>query len=565
MSFDIAKYFRRGQNSTIEFRNGTNLSYAGPSYTLVESGTEIDRWYVGSYFGVEYTIACDVNSERKEVLKCLATASTSKANIIVYGRSNLGDDLIQLEVEVTDSFFKLVAYPRVQDDSTAIQGAKLIYSANYYATQNEPKATLLGSNRAADAPVYTLNPSTTNTGELGQTVTITLVTSNVLAGTVLPYTITGVQSADIGGFNLTGSFIVGTTDVLSFPITVDSSTEGSEVLAISLDNSEASTSIVIQDTSTTPAIQYGLATSASSVKEGGSFIITLTAENVDPGTLVGYTITGVDSADIGGESLTGNFEVGTVDSISFTASEDLNTDGDETFVMSIDGTSTTVEVAIGDTSLSPIVPSYTLGSTQTTVNEGNAFTITLATSNVANGTVLPYTITGVTSADLAGASLTGNFVVGTTDSLTFTATADATTEGDEGFVISLDNGESTFNLAIVDTSGTPGDSYTITVGNAGSGAYTLSGTDKLGSVSGNNQTVTMDVGDTITFAVSAPGHPFYLKTANSTGTGNVVSPAATGQGATSGNVVWEPTSPGTYHYNCQYHGAMHGLIVVQSS
>ena len=149
--------------------------------------------------------------------------------------------------------------------------------------------------------------------------------------------------------------------------------------------------------------------------------------------------------------------------------------------------------------------------------------------------------------------------------LTFTATADATTEGDEGFVISLDNGESTFNLAIVDTSGTPGDSYTITVGNAGSGAYTLSGTDKLGSVSGNNQTVTMDVGDTITFAVSAPGHPFYLKTANSTGTGNVVSPAATGQGATSGNVVWEPTSPGTYHYNCQFHGAMHGLIVVQSS
>ena len=68
MSFDITKYFRRGQNQTIEFRNGTNLSYAGPSYTLLESGTELDRWYVGSYFGVEYTIACDVNSTRKEIL-----------------------------------------------------------------------------------------------------------------------------------------------------------------------------------------------------------------------------------------------------------------------------------------------------------------------------------------------------------------------------------------------------------------------------------------------------------------------------------------------------------------
>ena len=566
MSFDITKYFRRGQNSTIEFRNGTNLSYAGPSYSLVEAGTELDRWYVGSYFGVEYTIACDVNSERKEVIKAMATASTSEANIVVYGRSNLGDDLLQLEVEVTDSYFKLMAYPRVQDDSTAISGAKVIYSANYYATQNEPTATLLGSNVAANAPVYTLNPSTTNTGELGQTVTIELITSNVLAGTVLPFTITGVQSADIGGLNLTGSFIVGTTDIISFPITVDLSSEGSEVLKLELDNKQANTNIVIQDTSTTPSISYGLVTSAASVNEGESFTITLNAENVADGTLIGYTITGVDASDIGNAALTGTFEIGTTESIVYTATEDTFTDGPETFQMSIDGTDTVVEVAIGDTSLSPIIPSYTLGSSSTTVNEGGVFTITLSTSNVDNGTVLPYTISGVTGADIGGAALTGNFVVGTTDSLTFTATADATTEGDEGFVISLDNGESTFNLAIVDTSTTPGNSYTIATSNSGSGAYTLNGTDRLGPVSGSNQTVTISVNDTVTFSMNAPGHPFYIKNANSTGTGNIVTnPLATGQGASSsGNVVWTPSAVGTYHYNCQFHGAMHGLIVVQS-
>jgi len=566
MSFDITKYFRRGQNSTIEFRNGTNLSYAGPSYSLVEAGTELDRWYVGSYFGVEYTIACDVNSERKEVIKAMATASTSEANIVVYGRSNLGDDLLQLEVEVTDSYFKLMAYPRVQDDSTAISGAKVIYSANYYATQNEPTATLLGSNVAANAPVYTLNPSTTNTGELGQTVTIELITSNVLAGTVLPFTITGVQSADIGGLNLTGAFIVGTTDIISFPITVDLSSEGSEVLKLELDNKQANTSIVIQDTSTTPSITYGLVTSAASVNEGESFTITLNAENVADGTLIGYTITGVDASDIGNAALTGTFEIGTTESIVYTATEDAFTDGPETFQMSIDGTDTVVEVAIGDTSLSPIIPSYTLGSSSTTVNEGGVFTITLSTSNVDNGTVLPYTISGVTGADIGGAALTGNFVVGTTDSLTFTATADATTEGDEGFVISLDNGESTFNLAIVDTSTTPGNSYTIATSNSGSGAYTLNGTDRLGPVSGSNQTVTINVNDTVTFSMNAPGHPFYIKNANSTGTGNMVTnPLATGQGASSsGNVVWTPSAVGTYHYNCQFHGAMHGLIVVQS-
>ena len=138
--FDISRYFRKGGNNSIEFKNGANLSYAGPSHTLVNSGTEIDRWYVGEFMGAEYTIACDVDASRKEVIKALCTASPDEANIMVYGRSNLGSDLLLLEVVVTDSFFSLVCYPREQDDSTVIQGAKIIYSANYYKTQNEATA-----------------------------------------------------------------------------------------------------------------------------------------------------------------------------------------------------------------------------------------------------------------------------------------------------------------------------------------------------------------------------------------------------------------------------------------
>ena len=162
MAFDISKFLRRGQNNTVEFRDGANLAYAGPSATLVEAGTEIDRWYVGSYFGVEYTIACDVNSARKEIIKCLCTASTSTANIVIYGRSNLGDDLLQLEVEVTDAYFKLMAYPRIQDDSSAIVGAKIIHSANYYATLNEPGPVIAGSSASAYSPTYTLSRSTSS-------------------------------------------------------------------------------------------------------------------------------------------------------------------------------------------------------------------------------------------------------------------------------------------------------------------------------------------------------------------------------------------------------------------
>lgn len=562
--FDITKYFRRGQNQTIEFRNGTNLSYAGPTYTLVESGTELDRWYVGSYFGVEYTIACDVNSERKEIIKCLCTATTSKANIVVYGRSNLGDDLMQLEVEVTDAYFKLVAYPRVQDDSTAIQGAKIIFSANYYSTLNEPTPTLLGSAVSAFAPTYTLSPSTTSTAEAGQTVSIRLITTNVLAGTVIPYTITGVQSADIGGALLTGNFVVGTTDVISFPITADLTTEGVETLVMSLTNGGATTSITIADSSTSPAESLTLTTDKTSVNEGGTFTITLTTGNIADATEVDYEITGVSSEDINGVSLTGTFVVGQDMVRNFIVSEDATTEGPEQFQISLSQYPDVVAtVTIGDTSLSPIVPSYSLSTSASPANEGSTITITLVTANVAIGSVLPWTITGIDTADIGGASLTGAFNVGSDESINLTITADATTEGTETMTFALDGGQASINIPINDTSTTPGAGYSFSVSNTYSSAYTMVGTDETGSITGSNPTITCSVGDTLTFNVAAPGHPFFIKTVNSTGTSNqVTTPTANNQGTDSGTVTWTPDTAGTYHYNCQYHSVMHGLIVV---
>ena len=106
--------------------------------------------------------------------------------------------------------------------------------------------------------------------------------------------------------------------------------------------------------------------------------------------------------------------------------------------------------------------------------------------------------------------------------------------------------------------------YNINVVNSGSSAYTLTGVDRLANVSGNNKTVTMNVGDTVNFAVVASGHPFYIKTAAGTGTGNqVTTPTATNQGTQSGTVSWTPNTAGTYFYQCSNHGAMVGQIVVR--
>ena len=104
--------------------------------------------------------------------------------------------------------------------------------------------------------------------------------------------------------------------------------------------------------------------------------------------------------------------------------------------------------------------------------------------------------------------------------------------------------------------------YSISASNSGASAYTLSGSDRNGSVSGNNASVTLNVGDTVNFSVNASGHPFWIKTTNSTGTSDGAS-GVSNNGAQSGTVSWTPDTSGTYYYICQFHGSMVGTITVQ--
>lgn len=103
-------------------------------------------------------------------------------------------------------------------------------------------------------------------------------------------------------------------------------------------------------------------------------------------------------------------------------------------------------------------PTYALGRSSATVNEGSSFTITLTTTGVSDGTLVPYTITGVSSNDINGASLTGNFTVNSNSaSLLVNTTADVNTEGDETFILTLDGIVPTNNISvtIIDTSTSP--------------------------------------------------------------------------------------------------------------
>ena len=107
--------------------------------------------------------------------------------------------------------------------------------------------------------------------------------------------------------------------------------------------------------------------------------------------------------------------------------------------------------------------------------------------------------------------------------------------------------------------------FNVTVTAPSASNYTLSGTDRNGSVSGNNATVTINVNDTINFNLSnvASNHPFFIR--ETAGGANVITPAAYGQGSTGTTTVyWTPISAGSYVYECGNHGAMVGTITVNA-
>ena len=127
-------------------------------------------------------------------------------------------------------------------------------------------------------------------------------------------------------------------------------------------------------------------------------------------------------------------------------------------------------------------------------------------------------------------------------------------------------GETGFRLTnvgsnIMNYSGPDAVTYNFNLTASGSSAYTFaSATDRLGSVSGNNPTITVYTGDTVAFYMNAAGHPLYIRVSN--GGANVSTPAASGQGSDTSPVGWVPNTAGTYYYQCGNHSAMIGQIVV---
>jgi hypothetical protein len=80
-----------------------------------------------------------------------------------------------------------------------------------------------------------------------------------------------------------------------------------------------------------------------------------------------------------------------------------------------------------------------------------------------------------------------------------------------------------------------------------------------------NPTLTMTRGETYIFRISAPGHPMFFKTAPALGFTNAYYLGVTNNGIDNGviSIVVPATAPSTLYYQCQYHGAMNGKIIIR--
>ena len=93
-----------------------------------------------------------------------------------------------------------------------------------------------------------------------------------------------------------------------------------------------------------------------------------------------------------------------------------------------------------------------------------------------------------------------------------------------------------------------------------------------GHSSGSDINITATIGDTLVFNVNANGHPFWIKTAQTVGTGNSVTTGTITNNGVTGNVgvvipiTWNTTgvAAGTYYYVCENHITMSGTITIST-
>jgi plastocyanin len=105
------------------------------------------------------------------------------------------------------------------------------------------------------------------------------------------------------------------------------------------------------------------------------------------------------------------------------------------------------------------------------------------------------------------------------------------------------------------------ESKTYNVTNSGASAYIFNGE---GLTNSSNPNFTFKRGGTYTINVNAAGHPFLIKSTQSTTTANSYNSGVTNNGAVSGTITFTVpmSAPNKLYYICEFHASMTGVITI---
>jgi hypothetical protein len=257
---------------------------------------------------------------------------------------------------------------------------------------------------------------------------------------------------------------------------------------------------------------YSVGISTTTIDEGSSVTFTVNTTGISTGTTLYYTTNGpVSTADFLDNSLTGSFVINNnVGTIIRTLVDDDVFDYED-FYLEIRTSSTNGSIVAESDTITIINKDYYVGVSTTSIDEGGSVNITVNTINVQNGTTLYYSTVGIVSAsDFTDNSLTGSFIINSSDSINGIATITRTLSNDLSSIES--EGEENFQIQIRKTSTTGtivATSSTITVNDTSFSSYTLT-----------QSSTTVSEGSSVDFTLTTVGVPtgttLYYTTTNTT-------------------------------------------------
>jgi len=178
------------------------------------------------------------------------------------------------------------------------------------------------------------------------------------------------------------------------------------VLTLTASGGNENIGIIIKDTSKTTSnniVKFNITSVSSGIYEGSYANFFIRALDLAPGTVVPYRIFGIQADDIAEGTLTGLatfLPTGTANqtqaNVTLTVLDDKKTEGGESIVLILDpdfpySLQISSTISVLDTSVTTR-PDFAIIANRTRVVEGSNVTLSLVTSNIPDGTIIPWRI-----------------------------------------------------------------------------------------------------------------------------------------------------------------------------